>query len=210
MDTVSILLGIALVHLLAISSPGPTFVVVMRYAAAGDRRSGLLVATGVCLATLTWASFAATGLGALVSRYPTAYAVLQYAGAAYLIYLGGKLILGFFRSGGTSAAETAAVPAPPGGWRAVAAGFLTNISNPKVIAYYTSLFGVMIPAGTSGGVFLGVVLTVLAVSAAWWSAVAVLFSAGAIHRGFLKIRRYLDGVMGGLLVAIGLRLALSR
>lgn len=210
MENLPIFASIAMVHLLGISSPGPTFAVVMRYAAAGDRKSGLLVALGVCLATLTWASFAATGLNALIARFPTAFSAVQYAGAAYLIYLGIKLIRGFFLSSGPGYTAAAALERPAGGVRAVIAGYLTNISNPKVIAYYTSLFGVMLPAEASTGVFIGVVLTVLAVSGVWWSAVAILFSSGAIHRSFLKVRRYLDALMGGLLVAIGFRLALSR
>jgi threonine efflux protein len=208
MDNIAVLVTIALVHLLAISSPGPTFVVVTRYAAAGDRRAGFLVALGVCLATLTWASFAATGLSAVITAYPTAYQALQYAGAAYLVWLGAKLIYGFFKEKAAGNGQIATAPA--GGWRAVLAGYLTNISNPKVIAYYTSLFGVMVPAGTSPGMFVAVVLTVLGVSALWWIAVALFFSIERVRQGFLSIRRWLDLAMGGLLVAIGIRLALSR
>ncbi len=210
-ETLSILGGIAIVHLLAISSPGPTFIVVTRYAAAGDRTSGLLVALGVCLATLTWASFAAAGLGALVAKYPTGYAVLQYAGAAYLIWLGAKLLWGFFKPGAAADSTGGGEPGrPAGGWNAVAAGFLTNISNPKVIAYYTSLFGVMAPANPSQGLFLAIVATVLLVSLLWWTGVALFFSIPAVHRAFLRVRRYLDAAMGGLLVAIGVRLVALR
>lgn len=209
-ETLSILAGIALVHLLAISSPGPTFIVVTRYAAASDRRSGLLVAVGVCLATLTWATFAAGGLGALVAKYPAGYAALQYAGAAYLIWLGAKLLWGFFRSRKAAEAQAKPEEKPAGGWTAVAAGFLTNISNPKVIAYYTSLFGVMTPANPTQGLFLAIVATVLLVSAFWWSGVAMFFSIPAVHRRFLRVRPYLDGLMGGLLVAFGVRLVALR
>ena len=209
-ETLSVLAGIAVVHLLAISSPGPTFIVVTRYAAAGDRTAGLLVVLGVCLATLTWASFAAAGLGALVAKYPTGYAALQYAGAAYLIWLGAKLLWGFFNPGDGADGPRAPSDRPAGGWTAVAAGFLTNISNPKVIAYYTSLFGVMAPANPSQGLFLAIVATVLLVSGLWWSGVALFFSIPAVHRGFLRIRRRLDALMGGLLVVIGLRLLALR
>lgn len=209
MGLVSILGSVALIHLLAISSPGPTFVVVTRYAAAGDRRAGLLVALGVCLATLTWASFAATGLSAFVIHFPRAYAAIQYAGAAYLAWMGLKLLHGFFRAEPSGRAD-AEPTAPATALQAVTAGYLTNISNPKVIAYYTSLFGVMVPANASWPVFGAIVMTVLAVSAFWWIIVALFFSLPVIRDGFLRIRRWLDALMGGILIALGAKLALGR
>jgi threonine efflux protein len=201
--------GVALMHLLVISSPGPTFVVVSRYAIAGDRRSGLLVAVGVVLATLTWSSFAAMGLGTVATRFPLAFAVIQYSGAAYLIYLGVKLIAALVREhpGGTARTRQSA---PRGGWHAVRAGYITNMSNPKVIAYYTSLFGVMLPANPSIGQFLLIVATVVTISAAWWSGIACFFTIERVRQWFARSRRWIDGVMGVLLVGFGIRLFVSR
>ena len=63
------------------------------------------------------------------------------------------------------------------GLRAVRAGFITNISNPKVVAYYASLFGVMIPHDAPAGVFVGAALTAIVVSAVWWVAVTLVLRA---------------------------------
>src|SRR5437899_6479599 len=138
MHSVGILLSIAAVQLLAAASPGPTFVIVSRYSIGESRRRGLLVVSGVLLADLTWAVLAASGLGVLVLRYPAIYTVLRIAGAAYLIWLGGKMLLDATRKrypppidGGAPSASAC---------QAVRAGFLTNMTNPKSIAYYTSLF----------------------------------------------------------------------
>ena len=79
-----------------------------------------------------------------------------------------------------------------------------------MIAYYTSLFGVMAPADASQAMFAAVVATVLLVSGLWWSSVALFFSIAAVHKVFLRIRRFLDAAMGGLLVAIGIRLVALR
>jgi threonine efflux protein len=210
MSTWTLISSVALVHLLMISSPGPTFLVVSKYALAGDRRSGLLVAVGVVLATLTWSAFAATGLGTVATTYPLAFAAVQYAGAGYLIYLGARLIRDFFAA--RAAAGQPAMPSavPAGGWRAVGAGYLTNISNPKVIAYYTSLFGVMLPAEPSTLQFATVVSTVVIVSAAWWVAIACFFTFAPVRNGFAYSRRWIEGVMGVVLVGFGLKLISSR
>jgi threonine efflux protein len=205
MDVAAILLGIAAVHLLAIASPGPTFIVVTAYAVAGDRRAGLLVTLGVVLATLTWASLAAAGLGTVIARFPWLYLALRLAGAAYLIYLGVKMLIAVIRKVPIELKQGSHEGA---GWRAVRAGYLTNISNPKVMAYYASLFGVMIPGDAPHWLFIGAALTAMIVSALWWSFVTVFFAIPVIQRGYLSIRRQMDGVMGVLLILLGGRLLL--
>lgn len=214
MEVVTILVGIAAVHLLAVASPGPTFVVVAGYAVAGDRRAGLLVTLGVLAATLTWASLAAAGLGAVIAQHGWLYAALRLAGAAYLVYLGARMLIGAARGAPAPAALAAdarpAAGANASGWRAIRAGFLTNIANPKVVAYYASLFGVMVPPDAPGWLFPAAAGTALLVSAAWWGSVTLLFATAPVRRGYARVRRWADAVMGGLLILLGGRLLLSR
>jgi threonine efflux protein len=206
MQSATILAGIALVHLLAVASPGPTFAVVMSYAVRGDRRAGLLLTVGVLSATLIWALATAAGLGAAMARYPLAYRALQIAGACYLIYLGGRLLAAAWRSGAPVAAAPAA--AAVSGFEAVRAGFITNIGNPKVIAYYASLFGVLIPADAPQWLFWASVAVVATVSMAWWSAVTLFFSLPLVRSAYMKARLGMDIVMGVILIVLGARLAL--
>ncbi len=205
MDHAQILLGIALVHLLAIASPGPTFVLVASYSVRGDRRAGLLVMLGVCLATLVWSSLAAAGLIALLARMTWAYRAMQFAGAAYLIYLGARMLIGAWRNVPGAIARKDVDTSP---WQALRAGFITNITNPKVIAYYASLFGVMVPADAPPRLFVGVVLTALTTSAVWWTALALFFAVPAISRGYARIQRPVDAFVGMVLVLLGLKLAI--
>jgi len=208
MHSVSILFSIAAVQLLAAASPGPTFVIVSRYSIGESRRRGLLVVSGVLLADLTWAVLAASGLGVLVLRYPAIYTVLQIAGAAYLTWLGGKMLIGVTRKreaariGGGAPSATAC--------QAVRAGFLTNMTNPKSIAYYTSLFVVMMPPDPPIWLFAAVVFTAVLVSAAWWIAVALFFAVPPVRRTYERARRGIEAIMGGVLVGLGVRLAFSR
>lgn len=204
MDHAPILLGIALVHLLAIASPGPTFMVVASYSLSGRTLPGLLVTAGVVLATLVWSSLAAAGLGTVLGQYAFAYRVLQLAGAAYLVYLGAKLFLGA-RRGATAIAMHKSLSAS--GWAAVRAGFITNITNPKVVAYYASLFGVMIPADAPGWLFWGAAATALIVSAVWWTAVTYFFSVPIVSRTYERVRPAVDLIMGVVLILLGVRIA---
>ncbi len=96
------------------------------------------------------------------------------------------------------------------GWRAVRAGYLTNISNPKVIAYYVSLFGVTVSPDAPGTMFVAAVATALLVSAAWWSFVPLFFALPVVQKVYVRVRRQMDGIMGGRLIVLGGRLLVSR
>jgi threonine efflux protein len=207
MSPLSVFASIAVIHLLAIASPGPTLMVVMSQAVAGSRRSGFLAVLGVVLATLAWSAATAAGLGGLVAQVGWLYLTLKIIGAGYLAWLGLGLLKSLFRR------EAVALVADRpllSGWRAVRAGFVTTISNPKVAAYYTSLFGVVIPADAPTPVFAGAVGTAVLVSAVWWSAVTLLFGLDAVRNGYARLRRSMDAVMGVLLLALAGRLLVSR
>jgi len=208
MHYLSILLGIASVQLLAAASPGPTFIIVSRYSIGESRRRGLLVVAGVLSADLVWAILVASGLSVVILRYPAAYTVLQFAGAAYLIWLGSRILLSLMRKQAGKHAEDGGSAASAA--HAVRDGFLANMINPKSMAYYTSLFVVMIPQDPPAWLFAAVVATALLVSAAWWIAVALFFAVPPVRRLYERARRSVEAVMGCLLICLGLRMALSR
>jgi threonine efflux protein len=207
MEPISLFATIALVHLLAIASPGPTFVVITRYAVAGDRRAGFQATCGALLATFLWASLAAAGLGIVIAGFGWLAMALRIVGAVYLAWLGVKMLKTAWT--GSPAGEAGGV-AEPTGWRAVRAGFITNISNPKVVAYYASLFTVVIPPDAPVALLVGAMITAVAVSAVWWSLVTLFFALPAIRQGYRRIRRTMDAAMGVILIALGGRLLFSR
>lgn len=198
---------IALIHLLAVASPGPTLMVVMSQSVAGSRRSGFLVVAGVVAATLVWSSVTAAGLGGVVARYGWLYFGLKLVGAVYLSWLAFGLLKGVVQRKAVGLDASRPLLSGAGALRA---GFLTTIANPKVVAYYASLFGVMIPAGAGAAVFAGAVLTAALVSALWWSAVVLLFGLPVVRAVYARARRWMDAAMGALLLALAGRLLFSR
>src|SRR6266850_1901286 len=81
------LLGLAVVHLLAVASPGPSTVLIIQTAAGSGRRAGLLAAFAMMLGALAWATMALYGLQALFARFNWLYLAFRIGGAAYLLYL---------------------------------------------------------------------------------------------------------------------------
>lgn len=208
MDYPGLILGIALIHFLAISSPGPTFFVVLGHAGSGDWRGSVFVVIGVVLATIVWSTLAATGLGAAMNAVPGLPDMIRILGGAYLTWFGYKMLRSAWTGGGGAIPEQAAGRTAP--LAALRSGFITNISNPKVIAYYLSLFGVMVPPNSPPTTFAVACLTAIFVSILWWGAVSAFFRLPLIRRGFLRVRRVLDGIVGAALVGFGIKLIVIR
>ncbi|WP_072386514.1 LysE family translocator [Hyphomicrobium sp. CS1BSMeth3] len=208
MDYFGILLTIAVVQFLGAASPGPNFMIVTSYAINGSRRLALLASCGILLATLTWALLAATSVGVVMLRMPYVYQALQLAGALYLIWFGGKLLIGALRE--NSAVKQGANKQPHSGMLALRAGYTTSMTNPKSLAYYTSIFAVVMPKDSPDWLLAAAVSTAILVSAAWWASVAIFLTVPPIRSYYERAQRGINAVMGGLLVCLGLRLALTR
>jgi len=147
------------------------------------------------------------GLGVVIARLPALYTALQVAGALYLIWLGVKMLVAALRQ--REALANHRVPSMSAR-EAVRHGFLTNILNPKSIAYYSSIFVVLLPSHASSWLLAAAVGTALCVSAIWWMSVALFFASNPIRESYRRARRWIDAVMGAVLIGLGVRLAFSR
>jgi len=84
------------------------------------------------------------------------------------------------------------------------------MTNPKSVAYYSSLFVVMIPPDAPLDLFVAGVAVAMLVSTIWWVSVAAFFGIDAVRRGYERSSRVIDLLMGGLLIGLGVRIALFR
>jgi len=157
---------------------------------------------------LTWASATALGLGTVLANYPLIYSAIRHVGAIYLIWLGCRMIKDGI--GNKYREIDTKRPKLESARSIVLSGYLVNMTNPKTVAYYTSLFSVLIPPTSPTWVFIAAASVALLVSAGWWASVAIFFSFGGIRRFFSAMRRYLDVITGSALVFFGVRLATSR
>lgn len=200
MSDLSVYASIAVVHFLVIASPGPTFMVVVRHAVIGHCGAAFQVVLGVVAATLVWVTLAVTGLNSLFAAIGWLYPVLKVAAGAYLAWLGIRMLRGALgretiHVGTTNQHVTT-------GWRAVRTGFATNISNPKVVFYYASLFGTMAPADAGPDVFFWAASTAVLVSVLWWSVLSLFFRMPWIRRAYSRVQRPMEAGMGILLIVI--------
>ena len=185
-----------------ICTPGQDTALTIRNALAGGRRSGLATALGVALGQAVWTAAAAVGLVAVLRASQPAFTALRLVGAAYLVFLGLQSLLAAARRRRAPHAE---LRSTPGG--ALRQGLLSNLANPKMAVFFTSLLPQF---GTAFAALLGFGLLFALLTGIWLSGYAL---AAARARRLLRrerVRRAIDAVTGAALVALGLRVAVQR
>jgi threonine/homoserine/homoserine lactone efflux protein len=205
---VSQLLAFLGVSALVIVTPGQDTALTIKNTLAGGRRAGVLTALGVSTGQAVWTLAASAGVAALLVASEPAFLALKLAGAAYLIFLGAQALLAALR--GATARELPGSGqrlAPQAGYRQ---GVVSNLGNPKMAVFFTSLLPQFAPAGgTSFAAMLALGLVFCAMTFAWLAGYAAAVDrAGHVLRR-TGVRRALDAVTGAVLVAFGLRLAVQ-
>jgi threonine/homoserine/homoserine lactone efflux protein len=204
-DYILILVGLAVVHLLAVASPGPSTVLVIQTAAVAGRRGGLLAAFAMMVGALLWAVAALFGLQALFARFDWLYAAFRIAGALYLLYLAVML----WRHSGDPLPAVPSASRRMTGWQGFLRALLLQLSNPKIMVFFGSIFLSLLPRDLPAWMD-GAVLAIVGLNEFVWFALLALLFSGKSARGFyLRAKRWLDRAMGGVLAMLGVRLVLS-
>ena len=201
-------LTVALVHLLAVASPGPDFAIVVRESVSSGRHAGIWTAIGVGSGIFLHVGYCLLGIGLIVSQSIMLFNLLKWLAAAYLIYIGIRALRAKPADPlqAQQALEAVAVTARG----AFVRGFVTNGLNPKATLFFLSLFTLVISPQTPLLVQAGYGAYLAVATAAWFCAVAMLFSHGRVRNGFIRMGHWFDRMMGAVLVALGIKVALSE
>ncbi|PIA74168.1 amino acid transporter [Ectopseudomonas toyotomiensis] len=197
-------IAVITITLLAVISPGADFALVSRNSLLLSRRAGVLTALGIGLGVLIHVGYTLLGVGLLLQQSTGLFNALKMAGAAYLIYLGVKMLLSKPDSATHSDAQK---PAADGA--ALRTGLLTNALNPKTAVFIVSLFMQVVQPSTGLATQLGYGAFITVAHVGWFAVVALCFSAGPVRDRLLAARRWIDRMFGGLLIGFGTLLALA-
>ncbi len=197
------LFTVATITILAVVSPGADFAMVTRNSIMLSRRAGVLTAAGISLGVLVHVAYSLLGVGLVISRSAVLFSLLKYLGAAYLVWLG----IGMLRARATEPGTPAAPPLSDMG--ALRRGFLTNATNPKTTLFVVSLFSQVVSPRTPLAVQLGYGAFMSLAHLAWFILVALAFSSPPAQRAVASARHVVERGIGGVLVCLGLTLALA-
>ena len=223
-------LTIALVHLVAVASPGPDFAVVVRNSLAYGRRIAIYTSIGIGLAILLHVGYSLVGLSVVIATTPWLFKTFSYLAAGYLLYLA----YGALKSGpsqppvegeaevsnnvdnsdknrlaNTKAANNIKASPQISAQKALWIGFLTNGLNPKATLFFLSLFTAIIDIDTPFSIKLGYGIYLAIATGLWFCFLSYLLSTSKIAQLIGKKGYWLDRAMGVLLVGLAAKLVLG-
>jgi RhtB (resistance to homoserine/threonine) family protein len=198
-------LTVAVVHLLAVASPGPDFAVMLRQALCQSRRNALITAFGIGVGILVHVCYSLLGIGLVIQQSVLLFSMLKVMGAFYLTWIAVQCLRS--RAGGVHV-ETSPATAQSG-FEALRLGFLTNALNPKATLFFVSLFSVVISPGTPIALQAGYGAYMAVATGLWFALVAVFFTLPRIRKGFNRFGHWLDRLMGGVLLLLAGQLLFS-
>ncbi|MBE2896523.1 LysE family transporter [Pasteurellaceae bacterium HPA106] len=200
-------LKILLIHTIALMSPGPDFFFVARKSLAEPRHNVVLGILGICAGLSIWVVGSIVGLAILFALYPAIQSAVWLLGGAYLGYVGVKL-LGVRRNMDPSQLTNTPLKASSSRLNHFRQGLWVNLSNAKVLIFFSGIFSMLVSHLGAGWVGFVAVMVVLE-SFVYFYLVARLFSLQAVKQFYLQYSRYIDNLCGLVFVSFGLFLIYS-
>jgi len=195
-------IGVAI--LFGAMSPGVSFLLVARTAMSSSRQAALAVAAGMGFGAFIFAVIALAGLHTLLTLIPSLYTGLKLAGGCYLLWLAVKM----FRrpsNGFNDLTETEEVSAS----KAFMTGVFTQISNPHTALVFASIFSAALSKNIQPVMYIILPTMAFVIDVLWYAVVACLLSTHGPRQAYIKYRKFIDKLSGGIMALLGIRLLLK-
>ena len=203
--TLTAFLALSLVQLMAAISPGPAVLMTARTGVTQGLRMGVWMAAGIGLGAVFWAMAALFGLAVLFQVAPALLTVLKIAGGAYLLWIAVQM----WRHADEPLAGGEGGVQPRTGPAVLWKGITTQLANPKPVVFFGAVFAGMVPPDTPLWIKASLLGVVFTTDFLWNVLVARLFSFDRSRAFYLSLKTAIDRSFGGLLGALGLKVALT-
>ncbi len=186
-----------------IMSSGPSFLMVARTAVSQSRRAGLAASFGMGLGGWFYATLAVLGLQALLIKLPALYIALKVIGGLYLLYLAYTI---WCRADEKPEWKNEQAEGAPGNLQVFKMGLATQLSNPKIVLHYASVFAALLPPYNGWQVVVLLPLIIFTLEGSWYAIVAYALSSNAPRKAYLNAKRWVDRIAGGFIGLIAVKL----
>jgi threonine/homoserine/homoserine lactone efflux protein len=201
-------LSLAFICVMGALSPGPSLAVVVKNTLFGGSKQGYATAISHGFGVALYAALTALGIGVVIVKSPILFSFIQYAGAAFLVYLGIKALMSKKQSidlNENPSEEKENVQAI-NGWRD---GFLIAFLNPKLAIFFLALFSQFVDANASYQQKIIMVSTVGIIDTLWYLIVAFMFSRGPVLEKLKRNSHIIDKVTGSFLILLAARVVVN-
>lgn len=209
MEYINEFLTVAVIHLLAVASPGPDFAMVLRQSLSAGRTAAIWTSIGIGLGILVHVAYALLGLGLIISQSVQIFSLIKLVGAGYLLYIGWKSLRAQPDHSVVTGSDVLTSQKKYTAAQALRIGFLTNVLNPKATLFFLSLFSVIIKPDTPQSVQLVYGLYMSIATGIWFCGLSFVLTQPAVQRGFSRFGYWAERCMGVVLIALGVRLVFA-
>ena len=199
------MLHLMFVHLMGLLSPGPDFFYVSRVAAIRSRRTAIYGVMGITLGVFLWATAAVLGLAIVFKTSPALQGVVMALGGSYLFYLGVKMT----RVKTNAVFNDSAEGQSAGAKSELLKGLLVNLSNAKVVIYFSSVMSFVLVNITETRQILTALLIITVETFLYFYVISILFSRPFARQFYSRYSRYIDNVSGVIFILFGIYLIYS-
>ncbi|MFM6957846.1 MAG: threonine export protein RhtC [Acinetobacter sp.] len=195
------------IHFCALITPGPDFFLVSQTAISRSRKEAVLVVLGICLGAMLWSLLALMGLNIIFEKMAWLKQGLLIAGGLYLCWLGFQMLRSAFSKNNQTITP---VILPQSAYLFFMKGLLTNLSNPKAVIYFGSVFSLFLanPLFDQHHALLFIIIAIETLL--WFLVVAFVFSLPTFRTAYQNFAKWIDGISGGIFTLLGMYLIGSR
>jgi threonine efflux protein len=203
-------MAVAVTFFVALVVPGPDFFLVSRTALVHGWRAAVAAACGIAFGLIFYAGLAVTGLAIILQEMAWLAVFIKVAGGCYLLWLAYHLWRDARRSSATNSADEPYPAISGNNVRAsFVAGLMTNLTNPKAIAFFTSIFALAVTDGSSIATKVTLWAMVPLLALAWFSFVAVGLARPRMRAAYEQSKIYIDYAAAGIMATFGIKILLS-
>ena len=196
-------LTVVTLFFLGLISPGPNFFIVVQSTLRWGRLAGFVTGLGAATGDALYATCGLFGVAELIERGGDLLIAIRVLGGLYLVWIGGRMLFG--RSAAAYDSHDPGVTRSSG-TRQFIRGLATDLSNPKTVVFFASIFAVAVQPGTPRLARLAIVLGIVLTSLAWRSFLSLVFSTPAIRNIYERVHLPVERTFGGVLCLFGMRL----
>lgn len=195
LTTLATVLGI---YIPVIATPGPNFLVVTQTAISSSREQSIHTALGVALGSTIMACLAVTGMNYLLQNFPQIQFIIHVMGGSYLLYLACKV----WREGGKSGVEQQSMTSPTGG-QSFRRGLVTNLTNPKALAFFSTIFATVLTPNSPAWLKVVCVMAIGLISTSWHLFLATVFATKRIQKQYNDFQGTIHCIAATVLALFG-------
>ena len=201
-------LSLAFICVMGALSPGPSLAVVVKNTLFGGAKQGYATAISHGAGVALYAALTALGIGVVIVQSPVLFSIIQYAGAAFLVYLGIKALMSKKQNFDLQEDELATADNQQviNGWKD---GFLIAFLNPKLAIFFLALFSQFVDSEASYQQKVIMVSTVGIIDTLWYLIVAFMFSRGPIIEKLKRNSYIIDKITGSFLILLAARIVVN-